>query len=503
LEYLEFSEAIYVAYGRRTVEGVFDVFIGRKVFAKMVNIVEELQRLLPKNSIIVDDFEKAAFETDWRHLYSNKSICVVFPETTNEVASVVRLCSEAGIGVVPQGGNTGLVGGGVPASGPSQIILNLQRMKKIRALDLIGDTITVEAGVTLQALQDAAAAHNRLFPVSLAAEGSAQIGGVISTNAGGMQVLSYGSMRAMILGMEVVLADGRIWHGLRALRKDNTGLDLKQIFIGGEGIAGVITAAVLRLFPSISDRATALVGVTSVAAALDVFKLLQVNKGSGLTMCEFISRPALDLAVTHIPGGRIPFEAPAYLLVEFSAYTEKESINQELEDCLEKALTNDLATDGIIAKSEKERTELLQLREMISESELQEGGAVKHDVSVPIGRIPEVVQAIESMVAEHCPNFRLNIFGHLGDGNLHVNVRPPEGQTLDDIGAQKAAITEMVEALAVSYQGSFSAEHGIGQARIPGMLSHKSDVELDLMRRIKHALDPSGTLNPGKMLPAS
>jgi FAD/FMN-containing dehydrogenase len=467
----------------------------------METLITELRSFVPPKAILTEAGDKAPFETDWRKLFANPAVCVVLPESAEQVAAVVRACAAAGVAVVPQGGNTGLVAGGVPVAGRDQVIVSLNRMNKIRAIDTQGDTITVEAGVTLQDVQEAAAAAGRLFPVSLGAEGTARIGGVISTNAGGIQVLSYGSMRAQVLGLEIVLADGRIWDGMRALRKDNTGIDLKQIFIGAEGTLGIITAAVLRLWPAVRARATALVGVPSLEAALAVFSALRAAAGAGLTMCEFISHDSMALAVAHVPGGRPPCEAAAYLLVEISAHAEGEQADEALLKTLEGALADGTATDAVVAQSGRERADLLRIREAIPEGELIEGGAVKHDIAVPLEKIPETVRAVETLAREKYPEFRLNIFGHVGDGNLHVNVRPPAGMTLADIAAQKAGITAAVETIAVERGGSFSAEHGIGQMRIPGMAAHKSTVELDLMRAVKAALDPAGVFSPGKVLP--
>jgi FAD/FMN-containing dehydrogenase len=466
----------------------------------MIELIHALRAALPDKAILDAAADRAPFEVDWRKLSNHAALCVVLPETAEQVSAVIKLCRAAGVAVVPQGGNTGLVAGGVPVAGRPQLVLSLKRMARIRAFDDVGDTITVEAGVTLQAVQEAAADAGRLFPVSLGAEGTAQIGGVISTNAGGIQVLAYGSMRAQVLGLEVVLADGQIWNGLRALRKDNTGFDLKQLFIGAEGTLGIITAATLRLYPAVAARATALVGMANLQAALDVFQTVRAAAGGRLTMCEYMARDAMALGVAHIPDGRIPFAVAAYLLIEISA-TAPEDVSNKLLEVLEPLLESGTATDAIIAQSDRERQELLRLREAIPDGELVEGGAVKHDISVPINKIPETVAAIETLVAQKFPAFRLNIFGHVGDGNLHVNIRPPAGQTLTDIAARKAEITEAVEALAMAHQGSFSAEHGIGQLRLPGMAAHKSGVELQMMHALKNAFDPDDFLNPGKLLP--
>jgi FAD/FMN-containing dehydrogenase len=467
----------------------------------MMNFVQSLRAAIGDKAVLSEPADLLGFETDWRKLHAHKALCVALPETVEQVSRIVTLAGQAGVAIVPQGGNTGLVAGGVPVAGPAQMVLSLKRMNKIRLLDVVGDSMTVEAGVTLQAVQEAAADSQKLFPVSLGAEGTAQIGGVISTNAGGIQVLSYGSMRAQVLGLEVVLADGRVWNGLRALRKDNTGFDLKQVFIGSEGCLGVITAAVLRLQSAVTARATAFVGLTSLEAALAVFAALRAQAGAALTMCEFLTRAAMDLGVAHLAGARLPCDAPAYLLVEISAHAAGEDVNAALTEALSALLEDGTALDAVIAQSERERQKYLGLREAVPDGELIEGGAVKHDIAVPIGEIPATVRAVEALIARDYPDCRLNIFGHVGDGNLHVNVRPPAGQKLADLSDRKAAITEAVEAIAVAHGGSFSAEHGIGQIRIAGMAAHKSGVELDMMRRLKAAFDPAGIFNPGKVLP--
>ncbi len=464
-------------------------------------LLAALRELVGDNAVLTAPADRAAYETDWRGLSSHEALCAVLPHSTAQVAAIVKLCAGAGASIVPQGGNTSLAAGAVPAPGGNQVILNLRRMNRIRDLDPVGDTITVEAGVTLRAVQEAAAAQNRLFPVSFGAEGSAQTGGIISTNAGGMQVLSYGSMRAQVLGLEVVLADGRIWDGLKSLRKDNTGLDLKQLFIGAEGTLGIITAATLRLHPAVSARTAALVGVANVAAALHVFQTLRAKAGPALTLCEFIDGPAMQLGAAHTPGTRLPFTAPAYVLLELSALDPAANPAATLEPVLAQALETGLATDAVIAQSARQAQTFIAMREAVSEGELREGGAVKHDIAVPLASIPETVAAIETLVATTYPDCRLNIFGHLGDGNLHINIRPPAGQTLAALAERKAEMTADVEALAMARGGSFAAEHGIGQFRLSGMRTHKSAVELDLMRAIKAALDPQNLFNPGKMIP--
>jgi FAD/FMN-containing dehydrogenase len=455
----------------------------------MMNVTDELATAVPHLALVRDTDAKATFETDWRGLYAYPAEAVALPETVEQVADVVRFCAARGLAVVPQGGKTGLVAGGVPRAGGGQVVMSLRRMAGIIALDPVGDTITVQAGVTLQAVQEAAAAAGRLFPVSLGAEGTAQIGGVISTNAGGIQVLRYGSMRAQVLGLQVVLSDGTVWDGLRSLRKDNSGYDMKQLFIGAEGTLGVITAATLRLWPAVPVRQTALIGVTGLAQGVALFQALRARATEGLTMAEYMIPAAFALGVAHVPGARAPFEAPGYVLAEWGG----ESLAP-----LEAALEEGLGADAVVAQSERQRHEFIKIRESISDAELAAGGAVKHDIAVPIGELAATLADVEALVAERFAPCRLNVYGHMGDGNLHVNVRPGPGIALADL--DKDAISAAVEALAVARRGTFSAEHGVGQMKLAGMATHKSPTELSLMRAVKAALDPTGMMNPGKVL---
>ena len=467
-------------------------------------LIEALHAILGQGGLLTSPEDRAPYERDWRGLVQNPACAVALPKNTRQVAEIVKLCAAHGVSIVPRGGNTGLVAGAVPIAGPPpQLILCLNRMNRIRALDLAADCITAEAGLTLAELQHAAEEAGRFFPVSLGAEGSARIGGLVSTNAGGMQVLSYGSMRAQVLGLEVVLADGRIWDGLAVCPKDNTGYDLKQLFIGAEGTLGIITAACLRLYPAVAARASALAGVASPEAALRLFQAARAAAGSGLTLCEYMEGDSLALGAAHVAGGGLPFIAPGYLLLEISAPDSAHAPGATLESVLAHALEQGVATDAVIAQSERERLHFIAMREAISEGELAAGGAVKHDISVPLGKIPAMVAAVQALVAEKYSDCRPNIFGHAGDGNLHINIRPPEGQSMAELVPRKADITADIEALAVSMGGSFSAEHGIGQLRLAGMAAHKSPVALDLMRAVKHALDPANLLNPGKTIPGS
>ncbi len=467
----------------------------------MTALTAGLRDALGAEAVLTGAAERAPYERDWRGLVNNPALAVLLPRSPEQIAAAVKLCAAHGARIVPQGGNTSLVAGGVPAPGGDQVIISFSRLRAVRGIDPAGDTITVEAGLTLAELQGQAARAGRFFPVSLGAEGTAEIGGVISTNAGGLQVLSYGNMRAQVLGLEVVLADGAIWHGLSALRKDNTGYDLKQLFIGAEGTLGLITAATLRLYPPIAARAAALAGITTLAAGLEVFAALRHAAGPSLTMCEFCSGTALALGAAQLPGARLPFAAPAYLLVEISALAGGREPGEILETVLAGELAQGRVGEAVISQSERERLDLIALREAISEGELRAGGAVKHDIAVPLSRLPETIAAVEALVARKYPGFRLNIFGHVGDGNLHVNVLPPQGRRLPEIGGIKAEISADIEALAVQMHGSFSAEHGIGQLRLSAMAAHKSPVELAMMRAIKQAFDPAGLFNPGKTIP--
>ena len=464
-------------------------------------LLAALSAVLGQGGLLTAPQDRAPYERDWRGLVQNPAVAVALPKTTGQVSDIVKLCAAHGVGIVPQGGNTGLVAGAVPVAGAPQLILCLNRMNRIRTLDLAADCIIAEAGLTLVELQNAATEAGRFFPVSLGAEGTARLGGLISTNAGGMQVLSYGSMRAQVLGLEVVLADGTIWDGLAAPLKDNTGYDLKQLFIGAEGTLGIITAACLRLYPAIAARASALAGVASAEAALRLFQSARAAAGAGLTLCEYMEDKALALGAAQFAGGALPFAAPGYVLLEISATDPAHAPAATLESVLADALAQGLASDAVIAQSERERLRFIALREAISEGELASGGAVKHDISVPLGRIPAMATAVHALVARDFPGCIPNIFGHLGDGNLHINIRPPQGAALTTL--PKAAISEAVESLAVSFGGSFSAEHGIGQLRLAGMAAHKSPVALGLMRALKQALDPAGVLNPGKTIPGA
>jgi FAD/FMN-containing dehydrogenase len=437
---------------------------------------------------------------EWRDLYVGTTPLVLKPGTTEEVSRIVALAHAEGIGVVPQGGNTGLVGGQIPR-GTSEILLSLTRLNRIRSIDAAGETLTAEAGVTLQAAQDAARAAGRLFPLSLASEGSATIGGNVATNAGGVAVLAYGSMRQLVSGLEVVLADGTVWHGLRALKKDNTGYDLRDLFIGSEGTLGIVTAATLKLFPEPRERAVALVALPSLAALLPFFQLAQQRAGSTMTAFEFMCAGILSFVIRHIPGTRMPLEAtaPWYALIEISGATPG-AAPATLEGTLAEALASGLASDAAVAGSLSQAADLWKLRDAASEAQKGEGGSIKHDVSVPVAALPEFLTRAADAVEAVCPGARPVPFGHFGDGNVHYNVSQPPGMERARYLALWAPMSRAVHDIVVSLDGSISAEHGIGQLKVSELVRVKSAVELDLMRKIKGALDPKGLLNPGKIL---
>jgi len=406
--------------------------------------------------------------------------------STAEVAKVVALCSELGVAIVPQGGNTGLVGGSVPTGAQREVVLALGRINRIRALDALNDTITVEAGCILAEVQRAAREAGRLFPLSLAAEGSCQIGGNLSTNAGGVGVLRYGNARDQVLGLEVVLPDGRVWDGLRALRKDNTGYDLKQLFLGAEGTLGVITAAVLRLYPQPTANATAWIGLESAAAAVELLAHLRQHLGERVSAFELASRTCLEAVLAHVAGSRDPLPRPHpwYVLAELGDNSSFEGLNQRVAEALGEL-------DAALAQSAEQARSLWRLRESIPEAQFAN---VKHDVSVPVSRTPELIERAGARLAARFPEARVYAFGHVGDGNIHFNVGP------ESLLAQRAAVNRIVYDTVAELGGSISAEHGLGQLRRDEVLSHKPEIEIEMMRAIKRALDPRGLMNPGKLL---
>ena len=465
-------------------------------------MLRRLGEIVGPQGLLTGDAQVAPYATDWRKRYRGHPLGVVKPATTPQVAAVVKLCSEAGIAVVPQGGNTGLVGGATPDAGGSQLVVNLSRMNRIRGIDSVNNTMTAEAGCVLASIQQAAQAGGRLFPLSLAAEGTCELGGNLSTNAGGTAVLRYGNTRDLVLGLEVVLPSGEIWDGLRALRKDNTGYDLKHLFIGAEGTLGVITAAVLKLFPLPAERAVAIVAVAAPANALALLSRLQRDCGERLTGFELFSDFCLELVLRHFPGSQapLPARAPHYVLVELSDLRANGRAAAFLEEALEAALGAAEIGDAAVAKSEAQAAAFWALRENISEAQAREGANIKHDVSLPISAIAEFIAQTDALLERAFPGARLVTFGHLGDGNLHYNVSPRQGAPAPAFLASGGEVNLIVHDQVARFNGSISAEHGLGQLKREEILRYKSPLEIGLMQRIKAALDPKGIMNPGKVI---
>ncbi len=453
--------------------------------------------------LITDAAGMAPFLTDWRKAYESTAIAVAQPDTAADVAKVVAWCSANAVRITPQGGNTGLAGGSTPAGDGRNIVLSLARLNRIREIDPVNGTMTVEAGVILQAAQQAAREAGRLFPLSLAAEGSCTVGGNLATNAGGVAVLRYGNARELCLGLEVVTPQGELWDGLRSLRKNNTGYDLRDLFIGSEGTLGVITAAVLKLYPLPAARLVAFAAVPTPAAAVALLQMAQARLGSTLTAFELVSQPAMELVLKHRPGARAPFAdaSPWNVLIELSAPVDEAQGGAELQALLEAALDAGLVTDAVVSASLIQAEALWTLREGIGAAQSAEGKSIKHDISVPISRIPQFIQEGHAAILAIAPDSRPMTFGHLGDGNLHFNVQAPPAGDADGFMALQGAINRAVHDLADAYDGSISAEHGLGRLRRDEAIRYRSELETRLMRTIKSALDPQNLMNPGKVLP--
>jgi FAD/FMN-containing dehydrogenase len=467
-------------------------------------LATRLRDVVGETGLVTDPERMRGYLTDWRNAYTGSAAAVVRPGSTEEVAAVVRACREQGVAVVPQGGNTGLCGGSMPDASGTQIVLSLDRMRRIRAVDPVNLTITVDAGAVLQSVQEAAAAEGCLFPLSLGSEGSCTVGGNLSTNAGGTGVLRYGTMRDLTLGLEVVLPGGRIWSGLRGLRKDNTGYDLKHLFIGAEGTLGVITAAVLKLFPAVRSRATAWVALPAVQAAVDLIGVVRGLCGDRLTGFEIMSRQSVDLVLTHQAGARDPFAAvhPWYALVELSDTLPDSGLGGLLEAALGEAFDRGVAADAVVASGSAQVAALWALREGISEAQNFEGPSLKHDVTVPISSIAAFVAQTDRALDAAVPGIRIVAYGHIGDGNLHYNLSKPAGSDDDAFRARADELARIVYDATSSFDGSISAEHGLGQSKRDVIADYKDGYELELMRGVKALFDPTGLMNPGKVLPA-
>lgn len=454
------------------------------------NFLSALSDVLDPAEIIQDQEKLTPYLSEWRGRWFGKTAIMVLPNSTEKLAKVVALCAKHQIAITCQGGNTGLVGGQTPQG---ELLLNTARMRAVRNIDPKAMTITVEAGMSLQAVTDICAEHNLLFALEIASGGSASIGGAIATNAGGMGVLRYGNMRAMVLGLETVLPDGDIWHGLSGLHKDNSGYDLKQLFIGSEGTLGVITAAILQLFPKPANTITAWCGLQNVEDALQLLSHLRVNSFSQISKFELVSKQALSVVLKNVSNSRAPFsDTHDYnVMVEFEV-----DDFLAIEESLSAALNNGIITDAVIAKSQAEANALLALRENISAAQKPEGAAIKHDISLPLSSIPQFLQQMQSLISDKFPGTRFCIFGHLGDGNLHYNLLQPIGVDGEQFTANRDQITSMVHDLVHEMGGSFAAEHGVGIAKIADMQRYKSPVELKMMRAVKQAIDPDNIMNP-------
>jgi FAD/FMN-containing dehydrogenase len=466
-------------------------------------LLASLAAIVGDAGVLVDERDTAPYARDWRGRLPGRARAVVRPASTRHVSEVVRACGRANVPIVPQGGNTGLAGGSTPDASGREVVLSLARMNRIRTVDPVDNTMTAEAGVILAHAQEAAAAHDRLFPLSLAAEGSATLGGNLATNAGGEQVLRYGSARALTLGIEVVLADGRVLDALSPLRKDNTGYDLRDLFVGSEGTLGVITAATLQLFPRPREQVTAWIGLDSAAGAVRLLSELRAALGERVSAFELISREALAQVLRHVEGTRDPLARPWpwAVLAEFGDTSAPADLRGAVERALADAIELGIVRDVALASSEAQAAALWHLRDHIPEAQTREGASIKHDISVPVSRIPELIDRAGEELLRRFPGVRLCTFGHVGDGNLHYNLSVPAGGDAGAFLAQEDTIHAVVYAHVQALGGSISAEHGIGRLKQADFLRFKDPVAVDVMRAVKRALDPQGLFNPGRVLP--
>lgn len=459
-------------------------------------LTDQLKAIVGAAYVLTESNDTQPFLTDWRGRYRGLAQCVVLPADTEQVAAVVKACMASGTPLVPQGGNTSLCGAATPDDAGKAVVLSLRRLNQIATVDPLNNTISVGAGCTLAAVQEAAQAVDRLFPLALASEGSCQIGGNLSTNAGGVQVLRYGNMRELTLGLEVVLPNGEVWNGLRGLRKDNTGYDLKQLFIGAEGTLGVITSAVLKLFPRPSMQTTCWLNVASPSAAVDLLNQAKTAFDAQLTAFELISDQSLNLVLKNIPNCQRPTAiSPWYVLAEFS-----DTSSYSIEFWLHARLESGEVSDAVIAQSEAQAKKLWHLRENISEAQKIEGVSIKHDISVPVSSIPAFLAQADAALLRSFPGIRVVAFGHVGDGNLHYNLSKPDAQENSVFIDNQSAVNRLVHDIVSGLNGSISAEHGIGQLKREELLRYKDPVEMALMRSLKQTLDPHGLMNPGKIL---
>lgn len=473
----------------------------------MQNFLSALTLKLGERAVLTSRDDTRRYLEESRNHYHSSALAVVLPQNTADVAFTVKLCNEFLIGIVPQGGNTGRVGGSSVDNDAAphlngQIVLNLQRLNSVLSVDPLNFTMNVQAGCILANVQQTAAEHSRLFPLRLGAEGSCQIGGNLASNAGGVNALRYGSARDLVLGLEVVTASGDIWNGMNRLRKNNAGYPLRELFLGTEGTLGIITAAVLKLFPTPIGTATAMVGIESLEKALAVLSTIRSHCGDNLTAGEVISRRGIQFACKHIERCRDPFEQPQnwYLLLEIDGQQDSSSLQNQLSSALEQCSKEGLLNDAILATGETQRTLLWALREGVVEAQRFEGASIKHDISLPLTSIPHFVNEALPLIANQLPGIRPCPFGHLGDGNLHFNLSPPEKMAGDEFFSHQQALNTLVHDLVAKYDGSFAAEHGVGRLKRDELAVRSSDVSLAMMNSVKKALDPQGLMNPGKVL---
>jgi len=464
--------------------------------------IDALIRIVGAEHAISDEAAMAPYLVEWRDRYRGKAALVLKPGDTSEVSSILKLANETRTAIVPQGGNTGLVGGQIPFESGHEVVVSLTRLNRVRDVDLASNTMTVEAGLTLAQAKQVAAGAGRLFPLSLASEGSAQIGGVLATNAGGVAVLAYGSARELTIGLEVVFADGRVWDGLKSLRKDNSGYDLKDLIVGSEGTLGIITAAVLRLFPETAERVTCMTGLTALDTAPAFFARALDCAGPALTAFEILPRIGIEFVLRHANAVRDPFPDPHqwYALIELTSPRESGELAKLAEALLKRGLEAGEIADAVVASSLSQAEALWRLRELMGEVQKEEGGSIKHDVSVPVARIPEFVTRADQLVELMIPGARPVPFGHFGDGNIHYNVSQPAGMDRNVFLSNWEALNAAVHEIVLDLDGSIGAEHGIGRLKRDLLPHAKQPLEIELMRKIKAAFDPNDILNPGKLL---
>jgi len=468
------------------------------------DIIARFAAIVGDRNALTEQEDIAPYLIESRGLYEGNTPLVLKPGSVDEVSQILKLASETGVAIVPQGGNTGHVAGQIPRTGAADIVLSLERLNRIRDIDPVGNVIVADAGCILADIQRAAEAHNRLFPLSLGSEGSCRIGGNLSTNAGGTAVLAYGNMRQLCLGLEVVLPTGDIWDGLRRLKKDNTGYDLRDLFIGAEGTLGVITGAVLKLFPQPLGHQVAFAGLKSVADALALFDKASSLCGPALTGFELMPRLGVEFTAKHIPGVRDPLDTVHawYALIDISTSDSAETAERMMSELLETEISGGLVENAVVASNEAQRKSLWHMRESMSPAQKPEGGSIKHDVSVPVSSIPAFMAEADAAVMAAIPGARICAFGHMGDGNIHYNISQPIAADRQAFLSRWREMNTIVHGIVLNYNGSISAEHGIGQLKRDELAKVRSPIEIDLMQRIKHAFDPAGIMNPDKVLKA-